>query len=101
MLFSTKQEAIQSWHDEIEKFSEGSPEHVREFVREHWPNEELVCVCYVNDDGEIECTRRVALLSSEGIEAMNLDEDFLILWSREEIFEKSHLEDDFGSAPSM
>ena len=89
MLFPTKEAAIQSWHDDIEKFSEGSPEHVREFVREHWPNDELLCVCYVDEDGEIECAKRVALLSSAGIEAINLDEDFLILWSRQENLRES------------
>jgi hypothetical protein len=101
LLYSTKEAAIEGWRDDIEKFSEGSPEHVRQFVRENWPDEELVCICYVEEDGLIHCSKRVALLSASGVEQINLDEDFLIQWSREEIFEAAQLLDDFPSAPSM
>ena len=99
LLFPTKKAAIQSWRDDIEKFSEGSPEHVRQFVRDNWPDEELVCVCFVEEDGEIYCAKRIALLSAAGVEAINLDEDFLIQWSRKEIFETSQVEDNLPQAP--
>lgn len=101
LLFPTKEVAVQSWRDDIEKFSEGSPEHVRQFVRDNWPDEELVCVCFVEEDGQTNCAKRIAILSVAGVEAVNLDEDFLIQWSREEIFEASHVEDDSPQAPSM
>src|SRR6202022_3561879 len=62
ILFPTKEAAIQSWFDEIARFSEGSPEHVRSFVLNQWPAEDIVCKAEVEQDGGIWCFRRVAKL---------------------------------------
>lgn len=78
MLFKTKEDAILSWQDE------------------GWRDDELVCVCYVQEDGDLDCTKRVARLSSQGVEPINLDEDFLITWSRNEIFSEWEMEDPYA-----
>lgn len=94
ILHQTKEAAIKSFFDEISAFSEGSPDHVRSFVLNHWPAEETVCKAEIEDDGGVCCFKRVAKLSSEGVQAIDLDEDFHLWIGREEIFERAEVRDD-------
>lgn len=72
----------------------GSPDHVRSFVLNHWPNEETVYKVEIEADGNVWCFKRVAKLSSEGTELLNLDEDFGLWIGRREIFDMAAVIDD-------
>lgn len=102
-IFATKEDAVKDWLDEINHFCGASPSHVRDFVHEHWPDDNYVCICYVAEDGTIDCTKRVVRLSGpEKPERMNLDEDFLITFERADVFQSYLLEDDFAlRSPTM
>jgi hypothetical protein len=95
ILYSTK---IQSVFDEIGRFSEGSPDHVRSFVLNHWPAEDTVCKAKIEADGGISGFKRVAKLDSDGVQMIDLDEDFGLWIGREEIFEMAEVEDDHKPA---
>jgi hypothetical protein len=52
-------------------------------------------MCRIDEDGEVDCVRRVAHLDVEDgiLTLMNLDEDFLISWPRHYIFEAHQMID--------
>jgi hypothetical protein len=63
---------------------------------------EYICLCRVQEDGEVDCVRRVAQLDTENgtVTLMNWDEDFLISWPRDYIF-ASHGVFDSHTPPSI
>jgi hypothetical protein len=64
---------------------------------------EYICLCRVQEDGEVDCVRRVAHLDLEdGIVTMlHWDEDFLISWPRDYVFEAHHMVDSCTPRASM
>jgi hypothetical protein len=101
-LFATMDEAVNSWLKEIDDFCGNATPEAREFVREHWDDENWIFRCYVTDDGAIECTRIVGHLDGLGPYKINYDEDFLIEFNRQEIFDHFFMLDKLGApTPSM
>lgn len=77
-LFETKEEAFKAWlKDEVPL--------TRETLK---LQPEYACKCYLDSEGSIMCTKRVLELNRRTgrVYSMNLDEDFMIEWSREDIF---------------
>jgi hypothetical protein len=101
-LFATVDEAINSWLKEIDDFCGNATPEAREFVRKHWEDDNWIFRCYVTDDGAIECTWIVGHLDGLGPYKINYDEDFLIEFKRQEIFDHFFKLDKCGSpTPSM
>ena len=64
---------------------------------------QYICLCRVNEDGEVDCLKRVAYLNLyRGIvRLLDFDEDFLISWSRDDIFKTYEVIDPCAPAPAM
>ena len=77
-LHPTKEDAIKSFDSEVGRRARVDPPGRQPRGRDF----EWICAAYVQEDGSIECIKRVARLdfTHSYVKTINLDEDFLIYW---------------------
>jgi hypothetical protein len=105
-LHASKEEAIEAFILELGnhvKIDPGVPPGPLDEPPPLGEGNEYICKCRVQEDGEVDCVRRVAHLDVDDgiVTLMNWDEDFLISWTRHYVFETHDIVDPCTLKASM
>jgi len=108
-LYPTRQAALESY-----LVTKNKPAKIRDKIHEPIDRmdlydgpldsgKEYICACTIDDNGDVDLGRRVYFIGPRYnvVIPLSFDEDFLITWPRDYIFEIWNIEDPKMPAPSM